>query len=380
MIREYCQSPAPKTILILVIPGKVKKGHPLLKHFESLPAGAADIQEMKPLKGRSLTEWLASAVRASGKVVTPEAQRKLVEIVGSDLRRLENELEKLFTFASDRRVIDTDDVAEICDWGRTFQEWELVSSLEKGDGRQALVVLGRLFREGARPEYVLGAIAGLFRDLLLARVWRRQGQDRKEIFRTLRPKIQEFFTDYEMIFRGFFEVAEDSKSDLLGRALGELERIDTLIKSSDVPAEAMISGFVVDYCRRRRPKPGREATSGSGVEGLDLASEPGLVPGALVFVDRSLLDRFIDHRHRLRQEFLGGFLILALDGLAELFDLGAEFGFILPVDGVAAHAVALLPDGGLMNRHIILLVFAPYDRPGGRLKSTRPGGRKGAAA
>ncbi len=262
MIREYCQSPAPKTILILVIPGKVKKGHPLLKHFESLPAGAADIQEMKPLKGRSLTEWLASAVRASGKVVTPEAQRKLVEIVGSDLRRLENELEKLFTFASDRRVIDTDDVAEICDWGRTFQEWELVSSLEKGDGRQALVVLGRLFREGARPEYVLGAIAGLFRDLLLARVWRRQGQDRKEIFRNLRPKIQEFFTDYEMIFRGFFEVAEDSKSDLLGRALGELERIDMLIKSSDVPAEAMISGFVVDYCRRRRPKPGREATSG----------------------------------------------------------------------------------------------------------------------
>ncbi len=118
MIREYCQSPAPKTILILVISGKVKKGHPLLKHFESLPAGAADIQEMKPLKGRSLTEWLASTVRASGKVVTPEAQRKLLEIVGSDLRRLENELEKLFTFAADRRVIDADDVAEVCDWGR----------------------------------------------------------------------------------------------------------------------------------------------------------------------------------------------------------------------------------------------------------------------
>jgi DNA polymerase-3 subunit delta len=261
MIREYCQSPAPKTVLIVVVSGKVGKGNPVLKHFESLPAGAVDLREMKPLKGKDLSDWLESTVRAAGRMVTPEARKKLLDIVGGDLRLLDNELQKLFTFAADKRLIDADDVAEVSDWGRTFQEWELVSGLERADSRQALLVLGRLFREGARPEYVLGSMASHFRDLLLARLWLRQGQDRKEIFRTLKPKIQEFWTDYQMLFRGFFEVAGDSKNDVLGWALGELERIDLLVKSSDVPAEAMISGFVVDYCRRRRAKPGRDATS-----------------------------------------------------------------------------------------------------------------------
>ena len=261
MIREYCLSPAPKTVLIVVIPGRVGKGHPLLKVFGSLPAGAAEVREMKPLKVKDLAPWLGEAVRASGKRVSPEAQKKLLEIVGADLRRLETELGKLLTFAADRAAIDADDVAEVCDWGRTFREWEVVSGLEKADSRQTLLVLGRLFKENARPEYVIGTIAGHFRDLLIARLWLRQGRARDDIFQTLKPKVQTFYTDYDAIFRGFFEVARDSKDDLLGWALGELERIDLLVKSSDVPAEAMISGFVVEYCRRRRARPGREATS-----------------------------------------------------------------------------------------------------------------------
>ena len=262
MIREYCKSPAQRTILIVVIPGKVKRGHPLLKPFESLPAGSAEFRDLKPLKGRKVIEWIEACVRPSGKVITSEAQKKLLELAGNDLQLLDNELEKLITYAGDRRVIDVDDVAEVCDWGREFAAWELVSSLEKTDLRKSLEVLTHLFRGGVAPEYVLGTVAGLFRDLLLARLWLREGQDRKEIFRTLRPKVQEFFTDYERIFRGFFELAEVSRNDVLGWALGELEKIDALIKSSNVPAEAMISGFVVEFYRLRRAKSGSEAISG----------------------------------------------------------------------------------------------------------------------
>jgi|GEM_PF-283300 len=262
LIKNYCLSPAPRTVLIVVISGKVKKGHSLLKIFESLPAGAADLREMKPLKPGRVPEWLSLTARAAGKVLTPEGQAKLAEIVGTDLRRLDNELEKLVTYAGARRVIDADDVAQVCDWGRTFQEWEFVSGLEKADSRQAVLVLNRLFREGARPEYILGAVVGLFRDLLLARLWLREGKDRGEIFQTLRPKLQPFFTDYDLIFRSFFDVAADTRNDVLRWALRELEGIDNLVKSSDVPAEAMITGFVVDYCARRRSKSGRAATSG----------------------------------------------------------------------------------------------------------------------
>jgi DNA polymerase III subunit delta len=263
MMREYLRSPSERTVLVVVIQGRIKKGHALLKPFDSPPPGSTLLLEIQRLKTAKVKEWIQPSIKSSGKMFTPEAQEKLIEKVGNDLRLLDNELKKLFAYAADKRVIDADDVAEVCDWGKEFAAWELASCLEKADAKESLVVLTRLFDAGAAPEYVLGTVAGLFRDLLLARLWLREGQDRKEIFRTLRPKIQEFWTDYQRIFREFFEIAGDAKNDVLGWALRELEKIDTLIKSSDVPAEAMISGFVIDYCRRRRrTKPGREATSG----------------------------------------------------------------------------------------------------------------------
>jgi DNA polymerase III subunit delta len=261
LIKEYCTSPALKTVLIVVIPGNVKKGSPQLKPFASLPAAVVVLKEMKRLKRKDLARWVEATIRPWRKPVTAEAQQRLVEIVGNDLRLLDNEIKKLFTYATDRRVIDVDDVVEVCDWGKEFAAWELVSALEKIDLGESLEVLTHLFRDGAAPEYVLGTLASLFRDALLARLWLGQGQKRQEIFQTLRPKVQEFFDGYQKIFRGFFELAEDTANDVLGWAIGELDRIDTLIKSSDVQAEAMISGFVVDYCRRRTRR-GREATSG----------------------------------------------------------------------------------------------------------------------
>ncbi len=251
LIREYCLSPAPKTVLIVVIPGSVKKGSPQLKPFASLPADAVVTHELKPLKREKLARWVESTIRNSGRTVTAEAQQRLIGIVGNDLRRVDNEIKKLLTYAAGKRVIDADDVAEVCDWGREVAAWELVSRLEKVEPEESQKVLARLFRDGAAPEYVLGTVAGLFRDALLARLWLRQGQSREQVFQTLRPKVREFFDDYEKTFRGLMGLAEDTKNDVLNWALGELERIDTLIKTATVPAEAMIAGFVVDYCRRR---------------------------------------------------------------------------------------------------------------------------------
>lgn len=263
MIRGYCQSPPQKTVLIVILSGQVRKGHPVLKTFESLPPAAAVLLELRPLKGRGLSDWVDASLRPSGKVVTSEAKEKLIEIVGNDLGSLDNEIEKLLTFAADRRVIDVDDVIEVCDWGRTFEEWDLVNGLEKADARQSVLVLDRLFREGPKPEYILGAIASLFRDLLLARLWLSEGREKKEIFRSLRPRIQENWSSFPSRLAEFFYLVESFTDEDLNRLTGELERIDALIKTSDAPAEAMIAGFVIECCRvRRRTESRTETTSG----------------------------------------------------------------------------------------------------------------------
>lgn len=264
LIKEYCQSPAQKTVLVVAIAGKGRKTHPLIKLFSSLGSGVVVNEELKPLKRPALLDWIGSSLRPTGKVITPEAQERLAELVGSDLRRMDNELKKICAYVADRRVIDLQDVLDVCDWGREVAQWELVDKLEEADYRGSLVVLNRLFRDGSRPENVVGSIAGLFRDLLLARLWLRESRDKKEIFGTLRPRIQPNWYSYQEKSKSFFNLAEGGSDDELNRVIGRLERIDTLIKTSDVPAQAMIEGFVFEYCRLRGRREARKAPTWRG--------------------------------------------------------------------------------------------------------------------
>jgi len=250
LLAEYFTSPSPRTVLVVVIAGKIEKSHPLLKFIFSLPAAVVDLREMKPLRKQGLDRWIERRFAATGKRALPDAARRLSEIAGTDLRRLAGEIDKLVTFAANRSVIDPDDVDQICDWSKTFPHWELTACLEKGDLAKGLVVLDNLFREGTEPSYILGTIAGFFRDLLTAKVWlREKSKDKKEIFRLLRPRILENWGGlYREKFEDLFSQVERISQAELSRELGELERLDLKLKSSDSLPQPLLEAFLSANC------------------------------------------------------------------------------------------------------------------------------------
>ncbi len=252
IIKDYFRSPSSRTVLVIILAGRVRKSHPLVRFFSRLPATSVCLKELKPLKEENLSRWMDKKLEERGKLATPEAKRRLEEIIGSDLRRLANELEKIVNFAAEKKVVDVDDVNQVCNWVKTFVQWELSNSLEKADFRQILLVLNQLFKEGVKAEYILSVTANFFRDILAAKVWLRENRDKKEVFARLRPHIQENFRKlYANKFREFFSLVEGfSLSDLRG-IIAELERIDLLIKTSDTSAQALLEAFVYDYCRKR---------------------------------------------------------------------------------------------------------------------------------
>jgi DNA polymerase-3 subunit delta len=252
IIRDYCLSPSLKTVLVVIIAGKVKRSHPAVKPFASLPSSVATLKELKPLREEELAAWMNRRFRALGKTATPEAKSRLTELIGNDLRRIDTEIQKISTFAGDRKVIDIEDVHQVCDWTKSFAQWELSDSLGKGNHEQILIVLNQLFKEGSKPEYILGIIANFFRDILLARLLLRENRDRKEIFAQVKPYIQERFrTLYATQFKEFFALVEDLSDRELNTTIAELERIDLAIKTTDTSPQAMIESFVFDYLSRR---------------------------------------------------------------------------------------------------------------------------------
>jgi DNA polymerase-3 subunit delta len=260
IIKDYCLSPSSKTVLVVVVAGKVKKSHPAVKTFASLPSSAVMLRELKPLRDNDLVPWMDRRFQAFGKAVTPEAKRRLAEIIGNDLRRIDAEIQKIASFAGDRRVVDIEDVHQVCDWTKSFAQWELTDSLEKGDFEHTLIVLNQFFNEGLKAEYILGIMANFFRDILLAKLWLKENRDRKEIFAQVKPYIQEKFrTLYPSKFREFFALVEELSERELNSIIAELEQIDLAIKTTDTSPQALIERFVFEYLRgrsRQGMKPG----------------------------------------------------------------------------------------------------------------------------
>jgi DNA polymerase III delta subunit len=265
ILREYFLSPAARTVLVVVVTGRVKKTHPLVRFFVSLPRSKVHSGGLKPLKADSLYSWMGKQLAAMGKSATPAALSRLEEIAGNDLRRIDQELEKIVLYTAERKMIDLDDIHQVCDWTRSFVEWDLTDALKKGDLRQSLLTLNRAFQEGEKPENVLRVLASFFRDLLLVRLRLGEGRDRKEIFSFLKPQIKETFVKlYADEFRALFSLVDRLPLGELNWAVGELERIDLLIKTSDASAQALTEAFIIEYFGRQDQARKEGPVSGKG--------------------------------------------------------------------------------------------------------------------
>ena len=94
-VSEYLASPAPDTVLALV-GADVKPDSALAKAC----AKAGDVLVFEAPRERDLPRWVAAQFQAAQTPVEPEACRALVEIVGSDLRELAGELDKIVQWAA----------------------------------------------------------------------------------------------------------------------------------------------------------------------------------------------------------------------------------------------------------------------------------------
>lgn len=253
ILGDYFTSPSSRTVIVIVFSGKIRKNSPFFKFFSSLPSSVALSKELRPLKQRALYTWMDKKFSSQGKTAAPEAMKRLEEFIGNDLRRINSELEKLITYVGEKNVIELDDVNQISGRVKTFYEWEISDSLSKADFDQCLVVLDNLFKEGIKPEYILGSVVRFFRDIFQAKLLIKEKDiDKKAIFRELRPHIQEKFGNfYTTKFKEFFSLVEKFSSKDLSRMLAELEKVDLRMKTSSLNPKTLLESFLSEYCRFR---------------------------------------------------------------------------------------------------------------------------------
>lgn len=103
VLKDYFSSPPTKTLIIIIFSGKLRKTSPLLKFFSSAHMPMARVKEIKPLKEKALFAWMDRMLSSEGKQASLEAKKRVEELSGTNLGKVNNELEKLVTFVGEKK-------------------------------------------------------------------------------------------------------------------------------------------------------------------------------------------------------------------------------------------------------------------------------------
>ncbi|MBT3222763.1 MAG: DNA polymerase III subunit delta [Proteobacteria bacterium] len=114
----------------------------------------------------STVSFVQRQAKSLGKKLDRLDAELLVELVGTDLAVLSQEVEKLALFVGDEVSISSADIHRACSLLAEVVIWDLTSGLAARDLELSLESLHRLIAEGNHPRMVLGSIAWRMRTLL----------------------------------------------------------------------------------------------------------------------------------------------------------------------------------------------------------------------
>lgn len=110
--------------------------HTLIKNHAAMEFGT--------LYEREIPNWLAKRAKLEGKEISPEAIDLLVARVGTSLRELHNELQKIITYSPEKKKISLDDITHIVGQSRTYNIFELQKAIGERDLARAIDITLRM--------------------------------------------------------------------------------------------------------------------------------------------------------------------------------------------------------------------------------------------
>lgn len=219
LILKYLQRPMATTCLILTS-SRMDRGS---KFYSELVNRARGV-EFKPLYNNQIPGWIRGYVRSKGKDISLEAIRLLHGKVGSSLRELANELEKLFLFLTDKDRIEVGDVERVVGVSKSYNIFELSDAIGRGDLKKAVEIGHRMLELGESP---IGMVVMLTRYFTI--LWKL-----KEL-ETRRMSAEEIATVVRVhpyFIKDYLNQAENFSPERIERSFSHLLRADINLKSS----------------------------------------------------------------------------------------------------------------------------------------------------
>lgn len=198
-IERYTDDPVPTTVLVFCYKYKtIDKRKKFTKNIEKMGV----LFESKKLYENQVGDWITRVLKSKGYGIEPKATAMLVEFLGTDLSKINNELEKLQIVLPKQSTISAKDIEENIGFSKDFNVFELRKAIGERNQLKAYQIV-QYFSENPKENPILmvtALIFGYFQQLL--QYHGLKDKSSKNVAAAL--KISPYFTrDYELAARNF---------------------------------------------------------------------------------------------------------------------------------------------------------------------------------
>ncbi len=137
-LEGYIENPLPSTVFVVSYKEKKVDGRSKLS---KLLKQQAELLTTKKMYDSQLPEWAGQMVQHHGLTISPKALHLLVDHIGNDLSRIQNEIEKLAVNLGARKNITEDDIENYIGVSKEFNVFELQTAIAQKDLPKAIRII-----------------------------------------------------------------------------------------------------------------------------------------------------------------------------------------------------------------------------------------------
>ena len=211
----------PTTLLVLLAPyERLDSRKNIVKYLNK----NIEVKEFKiTSKSDSIYDFIKDEVAKNNITIDPLALTQFVNRIGNDSTLLENELNKLITYALDKGRITSDMIYEVVIKDIDDNIFELVNAVVDKEVNKCIDIYQDLKSIKIDPVWMLGTISNKFQEILYTKELIKQKYRKEDIMKYFRASSGRVY--YMM------QNAKNVTDDRLMKILSELEELDYRIKS-----------------------------------------------------------------------------------------------------------------------------------------------------
>jgi DNA polymerase-3 subunit delta len=198
-LEAYAENPQPTTVLVFAYKYKTLDKR---KKITKLLDKVGVVYESKKLYENQVGDWIKRVLAAQGYGIEPKAAAILVEFLGTDLSKINNELEKLKIILPKGHILSPSDIEENIGFSKDFNNFELRKAIGEKNQVKAYQIIDYFSQNPKDNPLVVttGLVFGFFSQLL-----QYHGlKDKSQMNAAKVLKVNPFFVkDFEVAFRNY---------------------------------------------------------------------------------------------------------------------------------------------------------------------------------